>query len=94
MKTTTKKEKAKKVDFSFSVPNAESVSIAGDFNDWDPMSHLMKKDKKGVWKISLNLDPGTYQYNFYVDGEWQNDPNCTEYVENPFGTLNCVKRVE
>jgi len=29
-----------------------------------------------------------------VDGEWQNDPNCTEYVENPFGTLNCVKRVE
>jgi hypothetical protein len=54
----------------------------------------MKKDKKGVWKVSLNLSPGIYQYNFYVDGEWQNDPHCTEYVENPFGSLNCVKRVE
>ena len=94
MKTTSKKEKARKVDFSFSAPYAESVSIAGDFNDWDPMSHPMKKDKKGDWKVSINLDHGTYQYNFYVDGEWQNDPNCTEYVENPFGTLNCVKRVE
>lgn len=94
MKTTTKKEKAKKVDFSFSAPNAESVSIAGDFNNWNTISHPMKKDKKGVWKISLNLDPGTYQYNFYVDGDWQSDPNCTECVENPFGTLNCVRKVE
>jgi 1,4-alpha-glucan branching enzyme len=94
MKTTTKKEKFKKVNFSLLAPQAESVSIAGDFNHWDIGSHSMKKDKKGVWKISLNLGPGVYQYNFYVDGVWQNDPHCTEYVENPFGTLNSVKRVE
>jgi 1,4-alpha-glucan branching enzyme len=94
MKTTIKKEKARKVDFSFSAPHAECVSIAGDFNDWNTVSHPMKKDKKGIWKTSLSLDPGVYQYNFYVDGEWQNDPNCAEYLENPFGTLNSVKRVE
>lgn len=92
MKTTG--TKTKKISFSFIGPQAENVSIAGDFNNWDTMSHPMKKDKKGVWKISLDLKPGTYQYNFYVDGEWQNDPNCTEYIDNPFGTLNCVKRVE
>jgi 1,4-alpha-glucan branching enzyme len=94
MKTNVKKEKSKKVNFSLHAPQAESVSIAGDFNHWDVMSHSMKKDKKGVWKVSLNLSPGIYQYNFYVDGEWQNDPHCTEYVENPFGTLNSVKRME
>ena len=94
MMKTSKESKSKKVNFSFSAPQAERVSLAGDFNDWDPMSHPMKKDKKGVWKISINLDPGTYQYNFYVDGEWENDPNCTECVENPFGTLNCVRKVE
>lgn len=94
MKTPAKKEKSKKVNFSLLAPQAESVSIAGDFNHWDVMSHSMKKDKKGVWKISLHLGPGVYQYNFYVDGEWQNDPHCTEHVENPFGTLNSVKRVE
>jgi 1,4-alpha-glucan branching enzyme len=54
----------------------------------------MKRDKKGVWKASLNLAPGTYQYRFFVDGEWQSDPSCTDCVENPFGTLNCVKKVE
>jgi len=89
----TARTKPQKISFSFLALQAERVSLAGDFNDWDSMSHPMKKDKKGLWKISLNLLPGTYQYNFYVDGKWQTDPNCTEYVENPFGTLNCMKRV-
>jgi 1,4-alpha-glucan branching enzyme len=98
MKTTLGKEKAKegktkKVDFNFSASHAGGVSIAGDFNDWNPGSHPMKKDKKGVWKISLNLAPGTYQYRFYVDGDWQNDPGCTSCVENPFGGQNCVRIV-
>ena len=98
MKTTLGKEKAKegktkKVDFNFSAPHAGSVSIAGDFNDWNPGSHPMKKDKKGVWKISFNLAPGTYQYRFYVDGDWQNDPGCTGCVENSFGGQNCVRIV-
>jgi hypothetical protein len=53
----------------------------------------MKKDRKGVWKTSLQLTPGTYQYNFFVDGRWQNDPNCVDRVENPFGTLNCLIKV-
>ena len=46
MKTANKKEKAKKVNFSLLAPQAESVSIAGDFNDWNPKSHPMKRDKK------------------------------------------------
>jgi 1,4-alpha-glucan branching enzyme len=92
MKTTTKKEKGKKVDFSLSAPHAESVLIAGDFNDWNPTP--MKRDKKGVWKASFSLAPGAYQYRFFVDSAWQTDPNCTDFVENPFGTFNCVKKVE
>jgi 1,4-alpha-glucan branching enzyme len=90
---TENKEKGKKVAFSLLAPHAEKVSLAGDFNDWDPMTHPMKKDRKGVWKISLHLGPGTYQYNFFVDGGWQNDPSCMDCVENPFGTLNCLMKV-
>jgi 1,4-alpha-glucan branching enzyme len=88
-----KKEKSKKVDFSLLAPHAEKVSLAGDFNNWDTKVHRMKKDRKGVWKTSLQLTPGTYQYNFFVDGGWQNDPNCVDRVENPFGTLNCLIKV-
>jgi 1,4-alpha-glucan branching enzyme len=91
---TSKEKRPKKVAFSILAPEAERAALAGDFNDWDPMRHPMKKDKKGVWKVSLNLAPGTYQYKFFVDGAWVNDPNCAEFVANTFGGLNCVMRVE
>jgi len=54
----------------------------------------MKKDQAGVWKLSVNLGPGSYQYQFFVDGAWQNDPENVERVLNPFGTLNNMKRVK
>jgi 1,4-alpha-glucan branching enzyme len=84
--------KTKRVSFNLLAPEAGNVSVAGEFNHWDPLSHP-KKDRKGLWKVSLSLAPGTYQYRFFVDGQWQNDPSCTGSVGNPFGTLNCVKKV-
>ena len=91
---TSKEKRPRKVTISFLAPETESAALAGDFNDWDPTRHPMKKDKKGVWKVSLNLAPGTYQYKFFVDGAWVSDPNCADSVLNPFGGLNCVKKVE
>ena len=87
-------EKARKTEFFLSAPQARSVSIAGDFNQWDTFSHSLKQDRKGVWRISLPLNPGQYEYRFFVDGEWQNDPNCSSFVENPFGTSNGLKIVK
>ena len=94
MKITTKKEKTKKVMFNLFAPQAKNVSIAGDFNHWNTKSHPMKKDKEGDRKNSFNLPPGNYHYRFFVDGKWQSDPICNNCVENSFGTLNCVKKVE
>jgi 1,4-alpha-glucan branching enzyme len=53
----------------------------------------MKMDEEGIWRISLALNPGQYEYRFFVDGEWQNDPNCFSPAENPFGTSNSLKIV-
>ncbi|MEM4721118.1 MAG: isoamylase early set domain-containing protein [Candidatus Methanomethylicaceae archaeon] len=96
--TSKKKPKVsqnlKQTKFSLLAPEAKGVSLAGTFNQWDPSTYPMKKDKKGMWKISLPLSPGRYEYRFFVDGEWQTDPNCSTCVENPFGTLNCVRIVE
>jgi 1,4-alpha-glucan branching enzyme len=74
-------------------PSAQSVFLAGDFNQWDLSSHPLKPDKNVTWKISLDLYPGQYEYRFFVDGKWQNDPNCRDLIENPFGTSNCLKIV-
>jgi 1,4-alpha-glucan branching enzyme len=89
-----KKSVGRKTEFSLSAPRARSVSIAGDFNQWNTTSHSLKQDKKGVWRISLSLNPRQYEYRFFVDGEWQNDPNCSAFVENPFGTSNSLKIVK
>ncbi len=93
-KATKKNPKLMKTEFNLSAPQAKSVFVAGNFNQWNLSAHPLKRDKKGVWKISLALGPGRYEYRFLVDGEWQNDPNSPSLVENAFGTLNCLKILE
>jgi 1,4-alpha-glucan branching enzyme len=84
----------KKVQFEFLAPEAEKVYLAGDFNNWDTNANLMKKDKKGTWKTDLSLKPGRYEYRFFVNGNWENDPACSNCVPNEFGSQNCVRVVE
>jgi 1,4-alpha-glucan branching enzyme len=93
-KKTKRGEMVKKTEFSLSAPQAQRVSIAGDFNQWNRSSQPLQQDTKGTWRISLDLKPAKYEYRFLLDGEWQNDPNCDSFVENPFGTSNCLKIVE
>jgi 1,4-alpha-glucan branching enzyme len=85
---------AAKTKFVYPAPEADKVSLAGDFNNWDTLANLMKKNKKGIWEITLNLKPGRYEYRFYADEKWEKDPSCTECVLNVFGSMNCVKIVE
>lgn len=91
-KKLVKKHKVarKVVKFQLPSPEANSVYLVGSFNDWDTTATPMKKDNSGIWKRNVKLTPGTYEYLFYVDGEWKNDPNGTEVKENPFGTMNSV----
>ena len=93
-KISEKNQKVMKTEFSLLAPEAKNVFIAGNFNQWNQSSHPLNKSKQGIWKISLPLDPGQHEYRFFVDKEWQNDPACSSFVENPFGTFNCLKIVE
>jgi 1,4-alpha-glucan branching enzyme len=85
------KLKTKKVRFNLHAPEAERVFLAGDFNNWDVDNLLMKRANKGAWEASFALPLGRYEYRFWVDGAWHDDPNATERVENPFGSQNCVR---
>jgi 1,4-alpha-glucan branching enzyme len=76
--------------FRFYAPQAKNVSLAGNFNSWNTKALTAKKDSKGNWTVKANLKPGRYEYKFFVDGSWLNDPRCTTYVGNTFGTQNCV----
>lgn len=78
---------------SLKAPGASSVVVTGTFCDWTNEGHALKCDGNGIWKGTLSLHPGRYEYRFLVDGMWHDDPACTERVLNPFGTENCVLEV-
>jgi len=81
------------VVFSARFESARQVLIAGDFNNWLPMSTPMVRTPGVGWSMKLPLSPGRYRYRFVVDGKWQTDP-CNQYVEtNQFGELNNVVEV-
>lgn len=84
------KSTKQKVTFSLVAPDAQSVLVAGDFTRWDQVPVSLKKQKAGVWKKVVSLEPGQYEYRYLVDGQWQDDPNCATRVANPFGSANCV----
>lgn len=96
MKTSKPSPKTgrRRVTFSLDYPGAESVFLLGDFNQWNPNSHPMKKDASGVWKKIAMLYPGRYEYRFQVDGQWRNDPRNQHTSLNSFGTYNNVMVVE
>ena len=82
--------KAKPVTFRWTVATAKTVTVAGDFNNWDPHAHSLKKGKDGTWRVSLHLKPGRYEYMFVVDGDWREDPLNPNRVPNPHGGFNSV----
>jgi chromosome partitioning protein len=76
-------------------PRAQSVQIAGDFNDWQPSKMQMEKvGNTGVWQASVKLAPGKYRYRLVVDGQWQQDPYNEITELNPFGGYNSVVEVK
>ena len=80
------------VQFVFAAPNAKSVAIAGDFNDWQEEGVLLRDtDGDGVWTGLIALRPGLHKYMFIVDGErWMTDPEAERYVDDGFGMRNAV----
>lgn len=84
------KVKRQKVAFSYSAPQAGSVMLAGDFTGWQQAPLPMKKSRGGVWKKTVSLGPGRYEYRLLVDGQWADDPQCLTRQPNQFGGENCV----
>jgi 1,4-alpha-glucan branching enzyme len=59
----------KEVKLTYDMPDAQSVSVAGEFCDWQTDRYPLKRDKKGLWITKITLPPGRYEYRFVVDGE-------------------------
>jgi len=84
-----------KVTFNFlksSAPEAKSVVLLGDFNNWDINSAPKMKVGKEAFSTSLELKAGTYEFRYFIDQiKWENDPSADNFVSSPFvGIHNSV----
>lgn len=76
-------------------PSAQSVSVAGDFNGWNPEKTKLERTDGGMWTVTLPLKPGRYEYMFVIDGkQWIADPLAAEEATDGFGAQNAVLDVE
>jgi len=84
-----------KVRFVLHAPKAEKVMLVGDFNDWSNKATPMNDEEgKGIWRLTVPLEPGTYRYKFLVDGErWVNDPAADGKINDGFGGFNSLIRL-
>lgn len=82
-----------KREFALNAPGAKTVCLVGDFTQWEKHPVPMKKNRAGLWKTQVPLQPGTYHYRYLVDGEWCDDPKCTLHAPNPFGTEDDIRIV-
>jgi len=84
------KIKRRRVTFSFESSDAKEVILMGDFNHWNSKKHPMKSNGNGMWKKSVMIPPGRYEYKLLVDRQWEEDPQNDQTCLNGFGTYNNV----
>ena len=71
------------VKFTYFAPDANSVYLVGDFNNWNTSKTPMEKNAEGLWSVVIPLAPGKYQYKFFVDGKYVEDPT-NPITEGPY----------
>ena len=53
--------------FRVYAPEAEKVSVMGEFNNWDRTVNLMERDEQGIWELFI---PHVQQYHAYKYSVW------------------------
>jgi len=86
-------EIARPIAFQLTAPSALSIMLAADFTGWEKMPVKLTRLADGTWQTAIALPPGRYAYRFIVDGQWQDDPDCSQWEVNPFGSTNAVIEV-
>jgi 1,4-alpha-glucan branching enzyme len=73
-------------------PDAQRVTIVGDFNNWNVTETPMKRLKNGDFQVSLELPCNTeYSFRYLVNANrWENDWYADRYVPNPYGCEDSV----
>jgi hypothetical protein len=84
------------IKFVLVAPHAATVSVVGDFNNWDAQATPMTRTPTGgTWSVALKLPAGRHVYAFVVNGangtsQWVADPTAPLAPEDGLGAPNSV----
>ncbi|HSJ64992.1 MAG TPA: isoamylase early set domain-containing protein [Gemmatimonadaceae bacterium] len=83
------------VQFVFVAPTAQSVSLVGDFNNWEMgATPLAAGPSRSVWTVRVLLPNGRHRYAFVVDDStWAADPSAPPAAGDDFGVPSSVVTV-
>ena len=92
------------VYFAVWAPNAEKVSVMGDFNNWDKESHQMRgrSDESGIWEVFIPEAKKGTLYKYFIKSRngyeaekgdpyafsWETPPNTASMVWDLENTWN------
>ena len=71
----------------------DKVYISGDFNNWS-QDQTQLSLKEGVWKTQEYINPGKYQYQLILEGQWVLDSDNPSKALNSNGQYNSLLTVE
>jgi hypothetical protein len=68
-------------------PEAQGVTIVGEFNNWNTTETPLKRTENGDFTITLELPCNAeYRFRYLIDGtRWENDWCADKYIPNNFG---------
>ena len=80
--------------FVFHDDSAQSVAVAGDFNDWSQIA--LQRNPSGLWLTEIAIPrAGRFEYKFIINGRrWIEDPSNGMKAPNNYGGLNSVLVIE
>ena len=79
------------VQFAFYRPQAERVSLAGDFIEWRTGELPMEKTSDGYWTTRVHLPTGEFKFRYCADGEWFTDYAAFGVEPGRFGMDSIVR---
>lgn len=84
-----------KLEFTYHNDAAESVALAGDFNEWGSTATQFERKGDGVWRAQIDLlPPGGYRYKLVVNGErWIEDPANAVKEPDEYGGFNSILHI-
>ena len=78
-------------EFRFYRPDAATVYLVGDFNDWRKGQLAMARRSDGHWVARIHLPAGEFKFRYYADGQWFTDYAAFGVAPGRFGMDSVVR---